>query len=108
MTKKPMPKSESESYAGQPQPAPMPEYPILRPVPAMPMPTPMPFRDASTSMNEQKPTSASAKVIAMDDYPTGRGGMRIVPMAQQPVQPAVRPSASIGGKPPTVKMPTHP
>lgn len=111
MTKKPMPKSESESYAGQPQSTPMPEYPIPRaPVPAMPMPTRMPVQDASSFTSPQRPTSESTKVIAMDDYPTGRGGMRMVPVvpAEQSAQPAIRPRAPIGARPPAIKMPTNP
>jgi hypothetical protein len=111
MTKKPMPKSESESYAGQPQSTPMPEYPIPRvAVPAMPMPTRMPVQDTSSYASSQRPTTEEAKVIAMDDYPAGHGGMRMVPMprAEQPVQPAVRPDAPIGTKPPAIKMPTNP
>jgi hypothetical protein len=111
MTKKPMPKSKSESYVGQPQSTPMPEYPIPRAaVPAMPMPTRMPVQDASSFASSQRPTSEETKVIAMDDYPAGRGGMRMVPMAraEQPAQPTIRPGAPIGTRPPAIKMPTNP
>lgn len=111
MTKERMPQSESESYAGQPPSMPMPEYPIPRAaVSAMPMPTRMPAQDASSFVRSQRPTSEETKVIAMDDYPVGRGGMRMMPMprAEQPAQPAVRPDAPIGTKPPAIKMPTNP
>ena len=111
MTKKSILKNGSKSYAGQPQSMPMPEHPISRiPVPAMPMPTRMPDHDASLFAISQKPISEMTKVITIDDYPMGRGGMRIVPMprAGQPAQPAVRSGASIGSKPTAIKMPTNP
>jgi hypothetical protein len=111
MTKQPMPKTESESYAGQPQSTPMPEYPISRAaVLAMPMPTRMPVQNTSSFASPQRPASEATKVIAMDDYPAGRGGMRMVPVApaEQPAQPAVRPGVPIGTRPPAIKMPTNP
>jgi len=110
MTKKRIPKGESENYAGQPQPTPMPEYPIPRVVaPATPMPTRMPVQDASSFARSQRPNGEAPKVIAMDDYPAGHGGMRMMPMspAEQPAQPTVRPSAPIGARPPATKMPTN-
>lgn len=111
MTKKPMPKSGSEGYVGQPQSTPMPEYPIPgAPVLAMPMPTRMPVQNTSSVTSTQRPTNESKKVIAMDGYPTGRGGMRMVPVAfdEQSAQHAVRPGAPIGARPPAMKMPTNP
>ena len=95
MTKKRIPKGESENYAGQPQPT--------------PMPTRMPVQDASSFARSQRPNGEAPKVIAMDDYPAGHGGMRMMPMspAEQPAQPTVRPSAPIGARPPATKMPTN-
>jgi hypothetical protein len=72
------------------------------------MPTRMPVQDASSVATSQRLTSEETKVIAMDDYPTGRGGMRMAPMAhaEQSAQPA--PGAPIGTRPPAIKMPTKP
>jgi len=94
MPKKRIPKSESESSARQPQPTPMPEHPIITTkIPTTPMPTRMPDVDISSVANPQRPTTEATKVIAMDDYPTGRGGMHMVPMesVEMSMQPADRP-----------------
>lgn len=111
MAKKPMPKRESASTAGQPQSMPMPEYPIPHAaLPAIPMPTRMPVQGASSFASSPRPTGEEMKVIAMEDYPGGRGGMRMWPMAQgeQPTQPAVRPDSPIGTRPPAIRMPANP
>jgi|GEM_PF-3728430 len=96
MDKKPMSKSASGSYAGQPEPTPMPTYTSVQ--------------NTSSFTSLQSPINESAKIGAMDDYPTGRGGMRMVPivLAEQSVQPAARPSVPIGARPPVTKMPTNP
>jgi hypothetical protein len=76
----------------------------------MPMPTRMPH--ASSLASSRGPTGEEGKVIAMDDYPAGRGAMRMVPMprAEPPAQAAVRPRAPIGSTPlaAKAKMPTKP
>jgi hypothetical protein len=116
MTEKPMLKSEPGSYARQPKSTPMPAYPIPRAaITAMPAPARMPVPYASSSANPQRPASEATKVIAMDDYPAGRGGMRMARMVppEQPAQPAVRssvpiPRVPIGARPPATKMPTNP
>jgi hypothetical protein len=72
--------------------------------------TPMPAQGVSPSSGPPRPTDPSLKVSAMNDYPNGRGGMRMVPvMAPEQAtqsQPAVRPFSPIGARPPAMKMPT--
>ena len=109
VTKKSKPKSGSGSRGGRPRSVSMPEHPIPRvAVPAMPMPTAMPVQEASSFGSSQRPTSEE-KVIFMEDYPAGRGGMRMgtTAQAEQPTQPVARP-APIGTRPPPMKMPTNP
>ena len=92
MPKKPIQKT----YAGQPQ--------------ATPMPTHMPVQEASSFTSLQRLPKELMKVNAMDDYPNGRGGMQVVPMApaEQSAKPAVRAGMPIGPRPPATKMPTNP
>jgi hypothetical protein len=82
----------SKSYGGQPL--------------ATPMPTHATAQDAS-SARQQKTPNELIKVGPMDNYPSGRGGMQMVPMApaQQVANTAVRPSAPIGAKPSATRMP---
>jgi hypothetical protein len=89
----------------------MPEYPIPHAaLPAIPMPRRMPVQEASSFASSEGLTSEQNKVIAMEDYPAGRGGMRMGPMAQgeQPTQPAGRPGSPIGTRPPAIRMPANP
>ena len=92
MPKKPIQKT----YAGQPQ--------------ATPMPTHMPVQEASSFTSLQRLPKELMKVNTMDDYPNGRGGMQVVPMApaEQSAKPAVRAGMPIGPRPPATKMPTNP
>jgi len=111
MPKKPKRKRKSPSTAGQPQSMSMPEYPIPHaPLPAIPMPRHMPVQEASSFASSERPASEQNKVIAMEDYPGGRGGMRMGPMAQgeQPTQAAARPGSPIGTRPPATGMPSNP
>ena len=73
----------------------------------MPKPTPMPAEQMSSVTSPQKPPQEMSKVAGMDDYPGGRGGMRMVAMAtvEQSQPAAVTPHSSIGLRPPAMRMP---
>jgi hypothetical protein len=111
MARKRASKNEPESYAGRPQATPMPQYRIPdTAAPAMPMPTPMPAQGAPATASSQRLITETMRVIAMDDYPAGRGGMRMVPTprVEQSAQRAVPQGAAIGNRPPARAMPTSP
>ncbi len=96
MAKKPMPKSELRGDVAQTQ--------------SIPRPSRMPVQGTASLANPQRPpTNESTRVSPMEDYPSGRGGMLMVPIspAEPSAQLAPRPSSSIGARPPAGKMPTN-
>lgn len=103
---------ESKNYARPSAAVPMPKLPITgSPPSAVPMPSRMPDAEspfAETAANTRSPDAAHARVIAMSDYPSGRGGMHsvAVPSAPQAEQKAERADMSIGPRPPASPMPT--
>lgn len=104
-------KSEAEHSDLQPKAMPGPEQPrkdTPTEIPMMPMPTPMPGPEASSLEDTESPSNETPRVIPMDDYPGGRGGMRMVPMGagEPPVQSTDRSQASVEGRPPETKMPS--
>lgn len=94
------------SYAGHPPTVPMPEHPISdatgQPGPSGPVPEQMPGSSGS-----QEQASEAATVSALDDYPGGRGGMRMVASgpSDQSGEPATEPQEQIGHRPSAVAMP---
>jgi hypothetical protein len=74
---------------------------------ATPMPTQATAAKDASAARQQKVPNELIKVGPMDNYPSGRGGMRMVPMApaQQVTKTDIKPSAPIGAQPAASKMP---
>ena len=97
-----------KGYPAHPSTTPMPEHPIsVASASSGPVPEDMPGSDSSSAASSQEQTSEAANVIALDDYPAGRGGMRMVSPAspEQSGEPAAHPDAQIGPRPSAVEMP---
>ena len=104
-------KTKAENSDRQPKPMPMPEAPGDRAPsanPMMPLATPMPGPEASSVANPSSPTGEAPRVLSLDDYPSGRGGMRMVPMGtgEAPNQSPDRFAPEVQGRPPATKMPS--
>ena len=102
--------SMDKSHARKPSSTPMPERPISDASgSAEPVPQEMPSSPSSaeSSTQDQEQAGNEAMLIPMDDYPDGRGGMRMSPTASQPesAERAVQPGAEIGSRPAPTDMP---
>lgn len=96
------------SYAGHPSTAPMPDHPISDASgPSGPVPELMPGSDASSASGSQEQAADDSFVIALADYPGGRGGMGMVApgSAEQSAEPEARKEAQIGPRPVAADMP---
>jgi hypothetical protein len=68
---------------GTPPPVPMPEHPQgPEQAASVPMPTAMPSPETSSTGPGAPAESEATAIPAMSDYPSGRGGMRMVPMGE--------------------------
>ena len=102
---------ESKNYALPHSALPMPKSPIgTSPPMAMPMPARMPGAELpipESARNSRSPVAGEMPVIAMGDYPDGRGGMQRVSVTSTPqaTQSAERAGTPIGSRPPASRMP---
>jgi len=99
-----MPKEKNN--AGKPSTTPMPDHPIsVLSGSSGPAPEQMPGSDSSSATSVHEETGVA--VMAMPDYPAGRGGMRMVAPASpdESAEPATHPEAQIGPRPSATDMP---